>query len=540
MNEEHAATSGEFVRLLWRRKWQLVIPVVIAAAIAYGVSAQQPPVYEAHAELLFESTADGGDQAVSGDVPTEARIVASPDVTMAAAESLSGAATPTEVATAVSAEPVDTLPLLRVTGRAPSGRRAEKLVSATVEAYLSNRAERIDQQQQTALTEATQHLDDVADELDSVTRELAAAERRDPEASSTLALRARRDQLVSRLALQQGRLDELQRGAAQAADVTVLVPAEAPVAPRSPQPVQAGAIGALIGLLVGVALVLVRQQLNDPIDGLDEIGDVLAAPALTVVPRIHGRRERQEIALRQAPTSPAAEAYRILRANLAAAGVGVEHRILLVTSAMEKEGKTTTAVNLAIAFAETGEQVVLVDADLRKPALHQLLGVANEHGLADHLAADPARTGSLVTVESAAGRLDLLPAGTDRREPIRTLSSRQLGSVFTGLRESAIVIVDSPPALPVADATMLAGHADAVLLAVDTSRSNRAALERLHSRLTAVGAPVIGFALHAAGTEHSDYRGYHYRACQEPAAAEPRRFGRRSDRSSPTPGGWST
>lgn len=326
-------------------------------------------------------------------------------------------------------------------------------------------------------------------------------------------------------------------------DVSVLVPAAVPNAPRSPQQVQAGVVGALIGLLVGFALVLVRQQLDDPVHGLEGLEEVLVAPVLTVIPRIRGRRKREGGALRKASSSPAAEAYRILRANLAAAGPGTQHRVLLVTSAMEEEGKSTTAANLAIAFAETGEQVVLVDADLRKPKLHRLLGVANERGLAEALAANPTRTASIVPIDTPAGRLGLLPAGPGREEPARTLSSPRLGSMLTGLRDSAIVIVDSPPALPVADATMLAGHADAVLLAVDTARSSRAALERLSSRLTATGTPVIGFVLHAAGPEHGDYQGYRgyrgYQAAEQTAAAT-RRGNRHSERRSAAPRSWTS
>lgn len=527
MSQDHASTTGGYLRLLWRRKWQLVLPVLVATAVAYGVSAQQSPVFETHADLLFQGPGAGGAQGTSVDVPTEAQIVMSPQMALAAAESLGGDVTVAEVEAAVTAEPVETLPMLRVSARAPSAQRAEQLVTATVEAYLASRADRIEGQYEAALADANTRLEQLAAELDSVTSELAVAERvTGGEASDTLALRARRDQLVSRLALQQGRLDDLQAEAVETADdVSVLVPATIPTAPQSPQPVRAGAIGALIGLLLGFALMLLRQQLQDSVHDLDEVEEVLLAPVLTVVPRIRGRRKRGGVALHKAPTSPAAEAYRILRANLAAAGVGTQYRIVLITSAMEGEGKTTTAANLAIAFAETGEQVVLVDADLRRPKLHELLAVPNKAGLADVLRSDAPGVGSIAAVGSAAGRLGLVPAGSGRHEPVRTLSSARLGRMLTSLRESSIVIVDSPPALPVADAAILAGHADAVVLAVDITRSNRATLERLRSRLTAISTPVIGFVLHAARPEHSGYLGYRgYRGYEaaEPAKADPR------------------
>lgn len=541
MSQDPAATTGAYLRLLWRRKWQLLLPVVVATAVAYGVSAQQAPVYETHADLLFEGPRVGGAPAPSVDVLTEAQIVTSPAVAAAAAESLGGAATAAEVTAAVSAEQVKALPMLRVSARAGSARTVRKLVDASVEAYLESRADRIDEEQATALAKARQRLAELAEELDSVTGELAAAEGLDDQdPSETPALRARRDQLVSRLALQHGRLDELQGDLAQTTDdVSVLVPAVVPRAPHSPQPMRAGSIGALVGLLLGSALLLLRQQLADPVHGLDDVEAALVAPALAVVPKIRRRRRREHVALHEAPTSPAAESYRILRANLAAAGVGTRHRVLLITSATEREGKSTTAANVATAFTEAGADVVLVDADFRRPKLHTLLGVANEGGLANVLTADSTEKTSITTISSEPGRLGLLPAGSERREPARILSSPRLAPMLTNLRERAIVIMDSPPALPVADAAMLAGHADAVLLVVDPRRSNRAALERLRSRLAAIGTPVVGFVLHAAGPEYSSYQGYHgYRGYRGYQAAElaklaPDRATRRTKRNKP-------
>lgn len=490
-------TLRTHLRLLWRYRWLLIVPTVLAAATAYALALQQPPSYASHADLLFDRSSMSASPSL--DIRTEARVADSPGVAARAADALTDGATVTEVAAAVTAEPVEDLPLLRITAHAATGQRAEALVAATLDAYRTARRERTDKDHAAVVADASRRVGALREDLEEITQELGRADRDSVVSARRDALQTRRDVLISQLAVQQGRLDELRSDSpASVDDVSVLVPPTAADAPVSPRPLRSGTIGLLVGLLVGYALVLGRGQFDDRPRSLEGIEQALVAPTLSVVPPLRGRRRRDRVALTEDAASPEAEAYRILCANLAAAGVGRDHRILLVTSAVPEEGKSTTAVNLALAFAEAHTSVLLVDADLRRPRLHQLLDVPRGPGLTDALGAPPDFSG-LTVLDTPCGRLGLLPAGTQSESPGEILSRTQLGGVLRKLAETRLVIVDAPPMLPVADAALLAAHADAVVVTVDPARSDHRILEQLRARIASTGTPLLGATVYGTG-----------------------------------------
>ena len=205
------------------------------------------------------------------------------------------------------------------------------------------------------------------------------------------------------------------------------------------------------------------------------------------------------------PQAPASEAYRTLRTNLQFTALRGQLRTLVVTTPGAGEGKSSAAANLAVTMAQAGRRVILVDADLRRPAQHELFGVTREPGLSDTLL-DPSAPPALR--ESGVEGLRLLPAGSAPPNPAELLASETMEALVTWLaNEADIVIFDAPPVVPVTDAAILGARTDGVLLVIQAGKTKRDQAARARTLLEQVGARLIGTALTNARVR-GDLTGY--------------------------------
>ena len=196
------------------------------------------------------------------------------------------------------------------------------------------------------------------------------------------------------------------------------------------------------------------------------------------------------LVMRTDPRSAVAEAYRTLAANLQLASVDRQVQTVGVTSPAAGEGKSTTIANLAIALAENGRRVVLVDADLRRPVLHELFGLTNREGLANLLASDQL---PLPLQDTGTPGLQLLASGPAPTNPLHLLTSRRFDQALALARAQAdIVLVDTPPAAMLADAALLAPRLDGILLVVSAGRTRRDLARRAKEQLERSGSKMLG------------------------------------------------
>ena len=195
------------------------------------------------------------------------------------------------------------------------------------------------------------------------------------------------------------------------------------------------------------------------------------------------------------PTSPAAEAYRSLRINLEFAGVDEPLRTLLVTSSGPGEGKSTAVANLAVAMSDGERDVILVDADLRRPSQHELFGLSNEQGLSDMFRDDSAfNNPPLQSIPNST--LKVLTSGTLPPIPSQLLAAHKMDEVITRLAEQAdMVLFDAPPVVAVTDASLLASKVDGVLLVVKAGNTRRDHVHSAKDRLEKVNARLVGAVL---------------------------------------------
>ena len=296
---------------------------------------------------------------------------------------------------------------------------------------------------------------------------------------------------------------ELEAGKDGSVEARVIDTAVTPSQPISPRPKVDLTIGLLLGLAAGALVVAVLEATDDSISNPADATTALGAPVLASVPRHRHLNDEPLVALEGAH-SPGAEAYRSLRTAVRFVDVGRTVRTILVTSPSAGEGKTTTASNLAVAFAQSGEQVVVVDADLRRSRIAQLFVQSSEPGLTDVIA-------TTVTLDDALrpwrDHLQVLPPGVLPSNPSELLGSQAMADVLERLAGIAdVVILDAPPLLPVTDAVLLGALVDAVVIVAQWSKTSSTALEDARLALDNVGATVLGSVLNGV----RGGRGRHY------------------------------
>ena len=295
-----------------------------------------------------------------------------------------------------------------------------------------------------------------------------------------------------------------------ALNITILEAARPTERPSEPQKAKVMAMALVLGLMLGGGLALAREMLDQRLHSSEEVTALVRQPLLSVVPAMSKQESVSERGQKVAldPMSAVAETFRTIRTAVFFSLPHDRSRIIQVTSAMPGEGKSTLVSNLAIAMAQSGQKVLIVDADLRRPAQHQIFQVSREGGLSSVLAG--MRQLREAIVKTSVAGLDLLPAGPDTPNPAEMLSSKVFGTLLAKLAQHYDrVLVDSPPVGPVADASILAAQCHATVLVVRAGVCTRRALTHATESLGALGGHIIGVVVNGVGTKQSWY-GYRY------------------------------
>jgi capsular exopolysaccharide synthesis family protein len=291
-----------------------------------------------------------------------------------------------------------------------------------------------------------------------------------------------------------GLVDELERpvepGAPQAVAVRVVQPAAPPSTPSSTGLPVTLALGLLAGLAVGVGAALARNALDTSVKSPEHLRDAAGAPNLGTIAH-DAQVPKRPLTVHEDPQSPRAEAFRQLRTNLQFVDVDNPNKVIVVTSSMPSEGKTTTIVNLAIALASAGSRVLLIEADLRRPKAADLLGLERTAGLTSVLSG---RAHAEQVIQPwGGGVFDVLASGPLPPNPSELLASRHMEEMLRELREQYdVILIDTPPLLPVTDAAAVAPATDGALLVCRFKQTTRTQVEMAVQALDAVSAPLLG------------------------------------------------
>jgi len=279
-------------------------------------------------------------------------------------------------------------------------------------------------------------------------------------------------------------------------------------------------LGVLVGLVVSIGLAFFIEYLDTSVKTMEDVESLLGVPVLAVIPK------NIKLLSKEVANTPDAEAYRILRTNIEFKRKNPEANTITIVSGGPGEGKSTTIANLAFICAQAGNSTLIVDADLRRPTQHRLLGVPNECGLTNYLTTD-IELGQVIQ-STAVENLFILPSGLPRSEPVNILKSRRMLDAIEELNLCYdIVLFDSPPILGVSDASVIASEVDQTIIVVQHRRFPRAMLARVKQTILAAHGTILGVVLNNVDVKHDQnygyYTGYYGYYRPQPRSKESRR-----------------
>jgi polysaccharide biosynthesis transport protein len=517
--------QGQIVRS-WL--WLLIAGLLLAGGAAYLVSIALPKVYEGKVTLLVG-------QSSSSSTPNYNDLLASQRISQTYAElATTGTILGQVIADAglgvtiddfrqrVKADAPASSTLLTVTVQDGDPTRAARLANAIGDQLIAasdsvyGKNSQVQDFLATQISAAQVQIQDTQTQIDSLA---GLPARTDAQTQQLQALRAQ----ISTLRGAYAALLALPGSGANA--VTVVDPATPPLQPSSPRVLLNTILAALVGLLLALGIAFTMEYPDDTVKSSEDVEAATGLATLGTVLKMKGEKGRSEIyrlATLLYPRGPAAEAYRTLRTNLEFASVDEPVRSLLVTSSIPSEGKTTTSSNLAVAFAQAGRTVILLDANLRKPGVHKPFNLPNVSGLTSLLLTDDVAIDD-VAQETEQEHLRVVATGPLPPNPAELLGSHRMQTILERLVAAAdLVIVDSPALQAVTDAAILASITDGTLLVIDAGRTRRAAAGRGREALAKSGARVLGAALNRLSQRaRGDYVYYdHYGAYGAEAEAK--------------------
>jgi non-specific protein-tyrosine kinase len=423
--------------------------------------------------------------------------------------------TPEQLNDNISVSPVPDTQLLSITVTDPDPERSALIANMLAQVFIDQTSEQEATRAGTSRQELQQSIDSTKRRIDETSTRIADLQGRpnatDPTVQSELgSLRAQLTQYqttYSSLLETQQRMDiAIVQSSTQ---IRIVDEANPPGDVFRPRVALNTGLAAMLGLILAAGLVLLLSYLDDSVKTSDDLVRLTGSAALGSIPRL----AEGGVELTAAPSSMASEAYRSLRTNLQFAALGHPVRTLLITSIRPEEGKTTTVVGLGAVFAHAGQEVILVDADLRKPQLHKRFpGLTNRHGLTNLLLSDPNVTWDSLLQETSIPRLRVLTTGPIPPNPADILTAPRLVELLDELAARAdLVLVDTPP-LAVSDAVILSGVVGGVLLLVESGKARSKELVHAVQELTRNGKPLLGIILNrvkVSERSYSYYRSYH-------------------------------
>jgi capsular exopolysaccharide synthesis family protein len=311
----------------------------------------------------------------------------------------------------------------------------------------------------------------------------------------------------------------------RSSNVRIVDPASTPTTPASPNTPRNLVLSLALGLASGLSLAFILESRDNTVHSLEQVGIITGLPALAVIPFSSRQGRNRSLALTEGqslsptaaavasatrPKSEIAEAYRALRTSILLSKAGRSAKILMVTSALPQEGKTTTSVNLAIVLAQHGARVLLIEADMRRAGISRLLHLESDQGLSTILSEEivPNLENAIRSVPDVPN-LKVLPAGPVALHPSEMLSSPRMRDLLTRLEpEFDHIIIDTPPVLSVTDAALLSAVSDSTVFVIRAGVTSRAALRRAHEVLTHVDARIMGAILNGADFTEPDRYSY--------------------------------
>ncbi len=505
-----AVDIKEYFYLLLNWAWLIALAGLLAAIALYVISINTTPLYETSTRLLISDPPAMRSLDTSAMVSTQtqtstyAEMLLDRPVLQGVIDILKLQTTSDDLKEYVSVEIVRNTQLILVTVQDPNPLQAADIANTLAVVFTDRIRELQSQRYASTQKGLAQQVLEMEKQVNDTT--LAISNERDP--AQKLQFEARLTQyrqLYSSLVtnFEQVRLAEAQTST----NVFVSEPASVPREPVSPMTTRNTLLAAFAGVLLAAGVIFLIDMLDDTIRNPDDIRQKFNLPVLGVIAS-HQIVEGKPISMDQ-PRSPVAEAFRSLRTNITYASVDIPLRRILVTSSTPQEGKTTISSNLAVVLAQGEKKSVLIDADMRRPTVHEKFGLMNRMGLSSLFVRSLENIPAAIQSASVAG-LAIITSGSLPPNPAELLTSRRMKDILDRLnQEYDLIVIDTPPVLTVTDAVALAPELDGVIIVARPGMTKLSALRQTLEQLQTVGARVLGVVLNQVDPRSRKY-GYYY------------------------------
>ncbi|MEM7800765.1 MAG: polysaccharide biosynthesis tyrosine autokinase, partial [Chloroflexota bacterium] len=489
--------------------------ILLSAGTAFLISINTEPVYSSTTFLLLEQPAEQNSVSLTeleGSrrlAETYVQLIQKQPVYQAVIDRLGLPYTPSQLGNAITVSQVPNTGLISIEIEDGQPENAAIIANTLIEVF-----QEIDSQRQRArYADAIVGWENALEEADFDIQVLQAELNTLPNGDFT-----RQTQLESQLTkardtynagfteLQNLRLDLLRNSS----QLTVVEPAVANEAPIRPRTITNTLLAAIVGGMLALGIIFLIDFLDDKLRFPTQISEETGLSTIGAIPHMAATKESKPLTQIQ-PRSPSAEAFRLLRTNLNFFAVDKQLKRLLVTSAIQGEGKTTTAANLAVVMAQAGKRVLLVDADLRRPRLHKIFKVPNNAGLTNLLVDPQGRSLGEFLQKTETPGLKIMTSGPIPPNPAELLGSQRMHETLKELENYFdAILLDTPPVLTVADSTVLAPMTDGVMLISRIGFVDMAAVVQAVNMLQAADTPITGIVANDFSQKRGGYYYYTY------------------------------
>ena len=504
-----------YLSMTWHWAWLLVLATLLCGAAAFILSARTTPIYLATTRLLINEAPTTRSTDYASVLTSErlARTYSELLITKPVLEEvirrLGLDIGVRELRGAMKVDLLVDTQLIDLQVEDPSPTRAAEIANAVVAVFA-------EQNQALQASRYTTSKESLSSQLAEVDQQIQLTNADLEKLGDTAEDKAKRDRLETALAQYRQTYASLLQSyesvrlaeASSTSNVVQAEPATASEAPIRPRTMMNTLLGAGIGLMLAIGLILLIDALDDTLSP-DAVTRQLGLPVLGVIAK-HQIEDGAPIVKTQ-PRSPVSEAFRSLRTNIQFASVDIPLRTLLITSPSPEDGKSTVAVNLGISLAQSGFSVAIVEADLRRPQVHKKLGISNRQGISA-IFVQPRATLNGSLQKTDVDGLFALTSGALPPNPAELLGSEKMFEILRQVGEQTdIIILDSPPVMAVTDAAVIAPRVDGVLLVVKPGATKLAACKQAVEQLQRVGANILGVVLNDVEVKRSRYRYAYYR-----------------------------